>query len=161
MDQPETAHVVRLRYRDMQPKYKVDANALIVEFRALDGEIYQHELPNDKWLVQCPALQFMAVNGFKPSDIKGTSMNVEDWNLIIPVVSEGGEYGLAASIFANGESALRRADWFSADDSTKDDDGSGGPSAGGSPDPGTGNRGAVDMNMAEEDSDAGVEVKIS
>jgi hypothetical protein len=76
-------------------------------------------------------------------------------------------WGLAQDAMSGGEQALREAEWF---DGADIEDGEQTPQhgAGGSPDPGTGNRGGVDepsepepeVGVAPEDSDAGVEVTV-
>ena len=172
MNQP-MARVVKLEYRDMNPKVKMDASAFIVHLRAPDGEMYEHPLENPEWMVHNPTLQFMALYNFKPSDIEGTSMNVEDANWLLPVAPDGdGGYLLAAHVLEGGIEALEDAEWFSASDDSGGTDGDhSGPHGGGGPDPSTGNRGGVEEpSEGEEDTgvsaeltpekNAGVEVKV-
>lgn len=150
MNQP-LGRVIELQYRDEKPKLAIDSSALVVRFRAPDAEVYEHPLENGEWLIGNAALQFMAINNIKPSDIEGTKMNVESWVLDIPVAPDGdGGYLIAQNAMSDAESALREAEWFGAYPSEKpnsghpdapDDDSDGG---GGSP--------------ARVDDDTGVEI---
>ena len=179
MNQP-MARVVKLEYRDMNPKVKMDASAFIVHLRAPDGEMYEHPLENPEWMVHNPTLQFMALYNFKPSDIEGTSspsqegdsasepsgsdtsMNVEDANWLLPVAPDGdGGYLLAAHVLEGGIEALEDAEWFSASDDSDGSDGDhSGPHGGGGPDPSTGNRGGVE-EPSEESEDTGVSAELT
>lgn len=171
MNQP-LGRVLRLRYRDVQPKVAADTSVLEVDIRTHEDEIISQPLDNPQWMVHNQALQFMAVYDIKPTDIDGTSMDVEDWQWLVPLGTDGdGGWGLAAHIFEDAASTLRSKDWFDAGDDTKDDDNGPGPHGGGGPDPGTGNRGGVDHDaederdvsaeLAGDDSNAGVTVNIS
>lgn len=158
----QMGRVVKLEYRDMQPKMATDTSALVVHIRGPDGEMYEHPLENTEWMVHNPTLQFMAVNGFKPSDIDGTSMNVEDWQFLVPVTSDlKGGYLLAEAALSNGVSALNDAEWFgAADDSDDDSDDDSGSHGGGGPDPSTGNRGGVE-EPSETEEDTGVTAELT
>jgi hypothetical protein len=178
----QMGRVVKLEYRDMQPKMATDTSAFVVHMRGPDGEMHEHPLENPEWMVHNTALQFMAVNGFKPSDIDGTSMKVagsqsesamndssqgesrevEDWQFLVPLVADGhGGYLLAEAALSGGESALKDAEWFgAADDSDDDSDPHSGPHGGGGPDPSTGNRGGVDEPSGGEE-DTGVTAELT
>lgn len=172
MEQP-MGRVLRLEYRDIRPKVAADTSIFVVHTRTPEDEVIEITLPNSEgWLVHNATLQFMAVYGIKPSDIDGTSMDVEDWQWLLPLgVNPDGSFGLAAHVLDNGAEKLREAEWFNADDSANDDHDGPGPGAGGGPDPGTGNRGGVDHDaeaeedvtaeLAGEESNAGVNVSIS
>jgi len=162
-------HVKTLEYRDIQPKMAADTSAFVVHFQAPDGEMYEHPLSNPQWMVGNPALQLMALNGFKPSDIDGTKMDVTDWQWMLPLAPDGdGGYGLVENVLEGGAEALRSAAWFDADDSTKT--ASGGAQAhsgGGGPDPSTGNRGGVEYEGDDDitaeltpDANTGVNVTV-
>jgi len=115
--------VTRLSYRDTQPKLTVEASVLDVTFVAPDGETYTHSLDNREWLVSNPALQLMALNGFKPSDIEGTSMDTGGWSWLLPLTYADDEYKLSQAALQGGVAALRKAEWFDADDGEKLDSG--------------------------------------
>lgn len=163
--------VTRLRYKDAQPKLTTDASVMVVEFRAPNGKIYEHELDNRHWLVDNPALQLMALNNFKPSDINGTCMDVEDWRWTLPLTyvddsslfesTDGGEYKLSQMALKGGEAALRQAKWFDADDGEKlDSDASAASEGGGGSDPSgdadSTDDSAVTVEVADEKEDVGV-----
>jgi len=121
----------------------------------VNGNVHHSDLLNTNWSVGNPTLQFMALYGLRPRD-----MDVGEY--IIPVVHTGdNEYELAASAMSGGEAALEQAEWFNPDIELDDDsDDSHGPHGGGSPDPSTGNRGAVDMETGVElNSDVSVDVE--
>jgi len=168
------------------------ADVVRVHFRTPDDECHHHDLPNGQWGLQNPALQFMAKWGYKPSLIGDSApsrrdgegktgvspvaddsamRDCEDDMQLIPVARnpQEGDWLLHREAMSDAQEALEDAEWFDPD---LDIEGDGGPSdggfGGGSPDPGTGNRGAVDdaeqggvsAEMAGEDSDAGVEVTV-
>lgn len=153
--------VVKLEYRDKAPKMAADTSAFVVHIRGPDGEMHEHPLQNPEWMIHNVTLQFMAVNGFKPTDIDGTSMNVEDWQWLVPVSPDGdGGYLLAQHVLEGGVKALQDAEWFaSSDDSDDADSDDSGPNGGGGPDPGTGNRAGV--NHDEEVEDTGVTAELT
>lgn len=162
MNQP-MARVVKLEYRDQNPKMAADTSAFVVHLRAPDAEIYEHPLQNPQWMAGNPALQLMALNNFQPTDIEGTSMNVEDWQWLLPVAPDGdGGYLLAENVLEGGVEALRDAEWFSASDDSDGSDGDhSGPNSGPGPDPGTGNRGGVDHDAEEEEAEDGVSAELT
>lgn len=151
--------VTQLRYEDKQPSIQMDTSVLVVEFRAPDADYYEHSLPNQQYMVQCPALQLMALNNFKPSDIKGTSMDTEDWRWTLPLaVAEDGSYQLHSTVLDGGEAALREAEWFEGRGSSNGTESSQ-TANGSSSDPSTGNQGSVDIKEAADD-DVGVEIVV-
>jgi len=162
MNQP-MARVVKLEYRDMNPKVKMDTSAFVVHLRGPDGEMHEHPLENPEYLIHNPTLQFMALNGFQPSTIEGTSMNVEEWQWLIPVAPDGdGGYLLASNVLDGGVKALEDAEWFDASDDSDDADGDdSGPHGGGGPDPSTGNRGGVEEPSEAEEDDSGVTAELT
>ena len=159
------ARVLRLAYRDAQPKLAAETGVFEVTFRAPDGDVYTHGLDNRRWLVDNPALQFMALYDFRPSFFDGTSMDVEDHSWLLPVVYDDGEYKLSQTVLSGGESALRNAEWFNADDGEKLDSGPADASnSGGDSDPsgGADKTGEEDNVTAEltPEEDTGVEVTV-
>jgi len=146
-----------------------------VHFRTPDDEVHHHDLPNGQWGLQNAALQFMAKWGYKPSLIGGDDSamrDCEDDMQLIPVARnpEEGDWLLHREAMSDAQEALEEAEWFDPDLDTDGDSGpSDGPGGAPGPDPGTGNRGAVDdaeqggvsAEMAGEESDAGVNVRVS
>lgn len=169
MHQP-MGRVVALQYKDVQPKMAADTSVLFVHIRTHEDQMVEFPLDNPQYMVHNQSLQFMAVYDIKPSDIDGTYMNVEDWMWTVPLgKTPDGGWGLAAHIFEGAASTLQSKDWFDAADDS-DGDGKSQATGGGSPDPGTGNRGGVDHDaegddvsaeLADEQSNAGVNVNIS
>jgi hypothetical protein len=164
MNAPSLGRVTRLSYRDRQPNMADDTSVLVVEFRAPDAKVYEHELPNPQWMVHNTTLQFMALNRFKPSDIDGTSTDVEPWRWTVPIVHEDGKYQLAQAALSGGESALRQAEWFGASDDEKSNSGDSDASGGGSDNGGSPN-GEKTADEADEqlrgrvaEGDVGVEI---
>jgi hypothetical protein len=153
--------VVKLEYRDMQPMTTMDTSVLVVHIRGPDGEMYEHPLENSEWSLHNDTLQFVALNDFKPSDIDGTAMDVEQWEWYTPVAPTGDGFALAETVLDGGEEALREAEWFGSDKATNDaDDDHSGPDGGGGPDPSTGNRGGVE-EPSEAEEDTGVTAEIT
>ena len=152
-----TGRVVKLNYRDAQPKLTQDTSTFDVHFHAPDGEYYRHTLPNTGWSVENPTLQFLALNNMKPSDIDGTAMNVEDrhWLAQLAVTEEG--FLLHGMELSGGRGALENAEWFSPHDDEESDSGQSQPIGGGSDSDGGGQ---VGVKLADEDSDSGVTVEI-
>lgn len=149
-------YVTKLEYRDLQPKMAADTSAFVVHFNAPDGEAYEHPLSNPQWMVGNPTLQFMALNGFQPTDLDDTVVDVSGWQWMLPLAPDGdGGYGMAENVLEGGVEALRQAEWFDADDSTKDASGGAQSGGGGGPDPSTGNQGTVDY---EGDDDISAEL---
>jgi len=108
--------VLRVQYRDAQPKLAADTSVFEVTYVTPSGDTNTHELPNGEWLIGNHTLQFMAVQGIKPSDIDGTEMDVRGWHWVVPQVFDGDEYKLHQLALAGGEKALRKAEWFNASD---------------------------------------------
>lgn len=181
MNQP-LGRLVALQFRNIaaQPGAHPTVPVLRVHLRVPDGSYHHHDLMNGGWLINNEALQFLALWGYKPSDIGGDDSTMRDClpdKTCVPIApvnnqwDDDAEWGLAQSAMEGGQDALRDADWFDGDDSTKggdDNDQSGG---GGGPDPGTGNRGGVEepsdpeeadvtAEVAPEESDQGVTVNI-
>lgn len=130
---------VLYRRREHPQNPHLRQNVLRVFFE-INGKTHHTDLLNTDWSVGNPTLQFMALYGLQPRD-----MGVGEY--ILPIVRvDDNEYELAASAMSGGEEALEQADWFNSDiELNNDGDGSGGPHGGGSPDPSTGNRGAVEI----------------
>lgn len=110
--------VTRLTYRSVGPM--LQASVLRVEFRAPDAQYYEQDLPNNRWDTGCPALQFLANWGYRPSEIDGTSMDVRDDKLHVPLApmdpaDPTAGWGLAEAALDGGETALEEAEWFDPD----------------------------------------------
>lgn len=170
MDQP-LGRVVALQFRNIatQPGAHPTMPVLRVYIRTPMRTVEHHDLPSGNYVVQNAALQFLALHDYKPSDIEGTHMNIEDDTLVLPIAPMPREdsWGLAQDAMSGGEQALREAEWF---DGVDIEDGEQTPQhgAGGGPDPGTGNRGGVEepsepepeVGVASEESDAEFEVTV-
>jgi hypothetical protein len=149
-------------------------DVLRVHFRAPDGDYYHHDLPNGQWALGNDALQFMAKWGYQPTALDGTYHDTHDDQVLVPIAVAPEEmeqvWALGQQAMQGGQQALEDAEWFSEDVGPDGEENrSHGPPGGGGPDPGTGNRTAVDdeeqggvsAEMAGEDSDQGVEVTVS
>jgi hypothetical protein len=170
MNQP-LGRVVALQFRNVaaQPGAHPTMPVLRVYIRTPMRTVEHHDLPNGNYVVQNPALQFLALHGYKPSDIDGTHMNIEADKVILPIAPMPADdsWGLAQDAMSGGEQALREAEWFDGGD-IGDAEQTPQHGAGGSPDPGTGNRGGVEepsdpepkVGVADDDSDAGFEVTV-
>jgi hypothetical protein len=143
-----------------------------VHFRTPDDEVHHHDLPNGQWAINNAALQFMAKWGYQPTALDGTYHDLEDEFQLIPVARnpQEGDWLLHQAAMNGAQEALKEAEWFDPDlGGNGDSDGPDGPGGAPGPDPGTGNRGAVDdaeqggvsAEMAGEESDAGVTVNVS
>lgn len=161
--------LVALQYRDFQPKHAVDTSVFVVHFRTPEDEIHEEILGNVVWSLDNRALQFMALYGYQPTALEGTMHNVEDDQILVPIAPDDDGWGLSQAAMVGSRAALEEAEWFDPDVAPNaTDEANNGPLGGGSPDPGTGNRGAVDdedqggvsAEMAGEDSDAGVNVVV-
>jgi hypothetical protein len=170
MNQP-MGRVVALQYRNVarQPGAHPTVPVLRVYLRTHTDEIEHHDLLNGGYTVQNAALQFMALYDFRPSELS-TYTNVEDAQLLVPIapMPQDASWGLARTALLGGEQALTEAEWFEGVDTDPDDESDSAPAGDGSPDPGTGNRGGVEepsdpdieAEVADEESDAGVEVTV-
>jgi hypothetical protein len=171
--------VVALQFRNiaMRPGGHPTTPVLRVHLRVPDGSYHHHDLVNGDWALNNEALQFLALHGYRPSNIGGadsTIRNCMDDNLVIPVAPtdhawHDQSWGIARTAMQGGQEALQEAEWFDATDGTRDDEESADAAVSGSePDPGTGNRGGVEepsddgvsAELADEDSDAGIEVTV-
>lgn len=176
MNQP-LARVTALQYRNIavQPGGHPTMPVLRVHLHTHEDAHDHHDLPNGDWGVQNAALQFMAKWGWQPSALDGTMARVRDDQVLVPIAPSGenmpGDWGLSQSALHGAQEALENAEWFDPDPGV---DGDSAPHSaahgGGGPDPGTGNRGGVDhesedegvtAELADEDSDAGINVTIS
>jgi hypothetical protein len=151
--------VLELEYRDQQPKMKMDTSAFVVHFRGPDGDTHEHPLDNPEWVIHNPTLQFMALHDFKPTDVDGTAMGVEDAQWLLPIAPDGDDgYLLASEVLDGGVEALEDAEWFNTNHGEESTDGDHrAPHGGGGPDPSTGNRGGVE----HEDEEGGVSAELT
>lgn len=153
------ARVVKIEYRDQNPKVVTDTSAFVLHFRAPDGELYEHPLANTDWTLDNPTLQFMAKHNFKPSDINGTSMGVKDWQWLIPVVPDQHSDWLLAQNAMNGaRAALQDAEWFAPYDGEEATDDAH-SDVGGGGDGGDKGGGTVEIDASENDG-VGMEVSV-
>jgi hypothetical protein len=160
--------VTEVAYRSIGPTLTTDA--LRVHFRTPMDTMDSHDLPNGRWSLQCPALQFMALYGLQPTAIDGTRCSVESEGIVVPVMRAQDGWTLDQSALAGGEAALKSVEWFDGPHVVDDDGSAQKPSGGGSSDPGTGNRGGVEdpsepseetgVTVEKADGDAGIEVTV-
>lgn len=137
-------------------------------FRAPDGSEHEFDLASNHWHTSNTALQFMALYGYQPTELDGTLHDAYDDQVVFPIAPtpEEGGWGLAQVALEGGEEALEDAEWFEPSVGADGSDRPSAPSGAGGPDPGTGNRGGVEepsdadvtAELADHDSDAGVEV---
>lgn len=120
--------------------------------------LFSHNIPNQNWSVGNAALQFMALHGFKPSDLDGTFENVEVEQIIVDISpsEDGASWRLAQSAFTGGERALREAEWFSGASVSDEQENS---SQGGGNDDDD-DDGSPTVEKAPEDSDAGFNIVV-
>lgn len=162
--------VTALQYRNVAPPQGnfPTMPVLRVHIKTFDGATDHHDLLNKSYTVQNKALQFMALYDFRPTEIEGTM--VEPDNLAVPVAPtpNNGVWGLAAAAMNGGERALKRAEWFNGVDIQNDDGTEQQPTQGGNSDGGgrggeavTDDEHDVVLDLADEESDAGVNITIS
>lgn len=148
--------LIEARYRSIGAQ--LTTSVVRVYFDGPNGVEY-HDIPNDRWLIGNPSLQFMAVHGLRPSDFGPHGRcDLSDKALVVPVDTAldavESDWGIHPDVWATGEAMLKRAAWFDGDDSSDD----GGDSVtvhlgGGDADPSTGNEGYVG-EPSEVDADA-------
>lgn len=141
MPQAKQAQVLRCSYRSIGPMNNVDA--LVVEFE-VGGEVYEQPFPNQGWTYQTPALCFLAYLEKKPTDINGTSFDVEE-DVEVPAMFFGEMDGfmILDSVLVNGSQKLKEADWFDPDGNVHDSESNQGI-GGMNIDGGTGNQATVE-----------------
>lgn len=137
----KTAELKKCRYRSIGPNLIV--SVLEVEFE-LDGEIYTHQLPNQGWDYQNPALQFMGYVGIQPSMVEGTSIELEG-QVEVSYNENRGPWLITQQTLVEGLEKLSEASWFS-DEGDVWDGGKSMAFGGMSVDPSTGNRAAVEID---------------
>lgn len=138
--------ITKLVHRDAQPRVTNEASVVDIHYRG--GSV---TLSNRVWAYNCPFLQFCALYSIKPSDYDGTSLTLSDESMYVPViVSQTGERADVETMLDGGQQALKDAEWFDPDVDTQPlDESQSGVFGGGSPDPGTGNRGGVEEPSTE------------
>jgi hypothetical protein len=157
--------VQKLQYRSVGPRLASDV--LRIHIRSHMDTYEAVDLPNNGWNVHNPALQFIALQGWRPSDFSERGVLEPDFTMVPLAPVEDG-WGLSQIALKGGEQALREAKWFGGASPSDDEERDAAPTGGGSPDPGTGNRGGVEdasdpdvnIGLAEQDADAGIEVSI-
>jgi len=152
-----TGRVVKLRYRDAQPRTVADTSVLDVHFYGPDGQYYCHELPNTAWSVENPTLQFMALNDIRPSDFGGTTLNVTDQHWLVQLAVLGYSFRLHQNELSGGTEALEEAEWFAPHDGEESNSGQSEPIGGGSDD---GGGGVPNVVQADDESDSGFTVEV-
>lgn len=168
MNQP-MGYLHGIQYRDaavyLDDGRATSMDVIRVHFNTHEGEMDYFDFPNGAWDVGNGGLQFMALYGYRPSDFAHDSafLDTSDDGVLVPLAPdprEGG-WGLAQTAMSDGREALEEAEWFDPEVEIEPaDDAQSAPQAPPGPDPGTGNRGGVDMEKADEDSDQGVTVKV-
>lgn len=138
--------IERIYYRSAGPQLTVDA--LNVEFDC-EGCIYTHQLPNNGWGYNVPALQIMGYCGISPDDFNGGFLNLQE-DIYINCVIKNGEGFITNNILKEGAKQLEKADWFNPKGTVWNGQGNA-AIGGGSVDPGTGNRGGVDTSEVENE----------
>jgi len=137
--------IERIYYRSAGPQLTVDA--LNVEFEC-EGTIYTHQLPNSGWGYDVPSLQMIGYCGIAPTDFNGGFYSPEK-DIFVPCVIDEGLGYMTNNVLKEGAKQLQEAEWF--DPKGKVWNNQGNAAIGGmSVDPGTGNQGAVDMEVENE-----------
>lgn len=136
----KTGKLKRCWYSSSGPKLQIDT--LVVEFE-LDGQTHTHNLPNVDWSLKTAALQFIAFIGKKPTDFDSTSMSLRG-EVPVEWSEDHQQYLISKNVLVAGAMRLKKCDWFNSDGDIFN---SGGMqlSQGGSVEPSTGNRGAVEI----------------
>lgn len=137
--------IVRASYRSFGQQLQQDV--LSVEFE-VDGELHEHPYPNMGWSYNNPALLFLGFIEKKPTDIDGTSFEVDE--VEVPIKWLGGEHGylIDDKVLLMGNQKLQEADWFNPEGQVHDTDNNQGV-GGMNVEPGTGNQGAVEIGGSE------------
>jgi hypothetical protein len=168
MNQP-MAYLHGIQYREaavyLDGGRATSTDVIRVHFRTHEGEMDQFDFPNGSWDLGNSGLQFMALYGYQPTDLPedGALLDTSDDDVLVPIAPDpyDGGWGLAQNAMSGGREALEEAEWFDPEveiESTGDAHSA--PQAPPGPDPGTGNRGGVEMEQADADSDQGVTVKV-
>lgn len=149
-------------YTDDGREGQVDV--LRVHLRVPDGSEHYQDLPNGEWSLDNTALGFLALWGYRPSDIGGHDEAMRDAEpdlTCVPVAPTPDGWGLAQTALEGARDALESAEWFDPDTSPSDGNKRAhAPPGGAEPDPGTGNKAGVEIEKADEDSDAGMVVSV-
>lgn len=102
------------------PQPTMSGDGLEVRFRAPDGDVYQHIVPNGTWSPANPAAQFMALVGTPPSQFDGQSVDIREQDILIPLAVADGEYHIHQKAFEQGAQRLHDAPWM--DTPSQDED---------------------------------------
>lgn len=160
--------IVALQYREaavyLDGGRAASTDVLRLYIRTHEGEMDTFDLPNTEWALNNSALQFMALYGYQPTDLDhdSTVLDIEDDTLMVTLAPDPtGGWGLTEVAMSGGREALDEAEWFDPDVDVEAADGAhSAVNAPPGPDPSTGNRGGVDMEVSDGDSDTGVEVTV-
>lgn len=158
MDQP-LGRVVALQYRSVGQM--LTGSVLRVHIRTHMDTYEYTDLPNTHWRLENPALQFLALQGYRPSDLDGTMHDAKPEQILLPIAPDPPDsWGLGANALEGGKEALEEAEWFDGGSMSDGANPDSAPPGGAEPDPGTGNRAGVDIEQDEE-GDSGITVKVT
>lgn len=136
----EQATLHRVMYRSIGNKLTQSVLRIVY---GVDGETYTHDLLNNGWNVKTPSLQFMAYIDKRPSDF-GESCSIEiEKDISIPVVEFVDGFLLHNDVLEEGGNKLMNKTWFTGEGDIAGKPES--PHTVGNPDPGTGNRGGIEI----------------
>ena len=116
MIQPR-GELLELRYSSMADQSGESFQPVVnVLFRCPDGTREQRYYNNSQYSVENQHLQLMAAIGAKPTEYDGTTLDLRDHNVVVPLVynDAGGDQGgwhLSQAVFKRGKEALQSADW--------------------------------------------------
>ena len=135
------AKLLNCHYRSFGPQLQQDV--LVAEIE-VDGEVYEHDIPNTGWSYNTPALCLMGYLGIKPTDFDGGKYTPSE-TIEVPAMwhEHMQQYLIVGQVFALGAKQLKEAKWFDPDGDVYNSEGQGAGNAG--VEPGTGNQGAVDI----------------
>lgn len=136
----------RASYRNVGPQMQIDA--LVVEFE-VDGDIYEHPFPNMGWNYHNPALMFLGYLDKRPTEIDGTSFDIEGIQVPVGWVNDEHEYLIDDGVLETGQAFLKQADWFDPEGDVYDSEGNQG-FGGMNVDGGTGNQATVEIEAGGE-----------
>lgn len=136
--------IKRYQYRSFGPQLQQDV--LTVELE-VEGEHYEHDLPNTGWSYNTISLCLMGYLGIRPTDFDGGEY-IPSGEVEVPVMwhEHMNQYLIAGQVFGLGSKQLQKADWFDPEGNVYNSEGQG---AGGmNVEPGTGNQGTVEIEEA-------------
>jgi hypothetical protein len=136
------AKVLRCYFRSVGQN--LTADALCVDFE-VDGEAYTHQIANDGWSYQTPALQFFGLMGIRPSQFEDGEYSFGNETVDAVWIEQQQKYLIDVQEFFKGAEKLSETDWFNPEGEVWNGSGNQvGQSV--APDPGTGNRAGVPVD---------------